>query len=131
VKEGIWWEYAWAYTHLFLVMSIVAVGACLYQVVKSGGSALPHDVKWLLVGSMAFALIAISLIVRTLVPESRSDNARPPRSISRWVAAMAILALGFTGDSIGAARLLAGAALILLVPTVGGMRAWEARGPEV
>jgi low temperature requirement protein LtrA len=131
VKEGIWWEYAWAYTHLFLVMSIVAIGACLYHVMKSGDSALAHDVKWLLVGAMAFALVAVSLIERTLAPDARSDDARPPRSVSKWVAAAAILALGLTGDSIGAARLLAGAVLILLVPAAGGMRAWEARRPEV
>ena len=62
VKVGIWWEIAWAYLHLALVMSIVGVGACLYHVMKSGNSALPHDAKWLLVGATAAALIAVALI---------------------------------------------------------------------
>jgi len=131
VKEGIWWEYAWAYLHLGLVMSIVCVGASLYHVMKSGDSALPHDEKWLLVGAMAFALVAVSAIERTLAPDTRSDHARPPRSLSKWVAAAGILALGLTGASIGAARLLAAVVALLLIPTIGGMRAWEVRRPEV
>lgn len=131
VREGIWWEYAWAYLHLGLVMSIVAVGASLYHVMKSGDATLPHDVKWLLVGAMAFALIAVSTIEHTLEPVGRRKRPRLRAVASKWGVAAAILALGLTGDSIGAARLLLIVVALLLIPTIQGVRLWMNEDPEV
>jgi len=122
-KAGIWWEWAWGYLHLALVMAIVAVGACLYHVVKSGDSALPADTKWLLVGATAFSLVAVATIEFTLEPPVQRGRGRESMA-SKWIVAAAILALGLTGDAIGAGRLLVAIVVLLLIPAGSGMRLW-------
>jgi len=127
IKEGIWWEWAWGYLHLGLVMSMVAVGACLSQVMKSGDSALPANVKWLLVGATAMSLVMVTAIEWTLSP---SGSHRPPRGWPKMLVAASIVVLGLTGQSIGAARLLGIIVALLLIPTIEGSRAWLAQASE-
>jgi low temperature requirement protein LtrA len=130
VKPGVWWEFAWGYLHLGLLMAIVAVGTCLYHVMKSGDSALPHDVKWLLVGAVALALVSVALIEHTLDPAGRKGRYRS-WDAAPWAVAAGILALGATPDAIGAARLFTIVVVLLMIPTLRGVRAWMGEEPEV
>jgi low temperature requirement protein LtrA len=83
IAIGLWWVYFdfvsgrpplartnktlwWVYLHLPLAMGIAAVGASILNVVAHAGEPLPHQVRWLLAGAVAVALISIALILRTL-----------------------------------------------------------------
>jgi low temperature requirement protein LtrA len=62
----------WLYLHLPKTMCIAAAGAAILNVVEHGGEHLPVEVRWLLVGTIAIALISISILMRTIqVPDEQ------------------------------------------------------------
>src|SRR6185503_7152776 len=90
IAIGLWWIYfdfvsgrpplprtnkrlGWIYLHLPVTLGIAAVGASILNVVEHTGEPLPNEVRWLLVGSVAVALISIALILKSLeLPENQS-----------------------------------------------------------
>ena len=122
-REGIWWEFAWGYLHLLLVMAIVAIGACLLHVVASADTTLDPAVQWLLVGASAAVLIALGLMEITIV---RGELARTEVAWGialKFLVALVILSLGFV-ELLGARRLLLIEVGLLAVPIVFGVRLW-------
>ena len=123
-REGVWWEYAWGYSHLALLMSIVVVGACLYHVIVSGESALPEGVRWLLAGATCVALCSVAVLELTLEASSRARRNVQRSAAVKVVVGMAALMAGFTGQSVGAGRMLAILLVCALIPVVLGVRLW-------
>jgi low temperature requirement protein LtrA len=124
VKEGTWWEFAWGYSHLALLMGIVIVGACLYHVVAAGEGALHLEVKRLLAGAAAGAMFAIALLESTLEIKHEQPSDVRLDVVIKVLVGLGALALGLTGDSIRASGLLALFLALALVPIAFGIRAW-------
>jgi low temperature requirement protein LtrA len=139
IAIGIWWvyfdfvsqrmpitrraqTYGWMYLHLPMTIGIVAVGAAVLNVVEHAGQPLTTEVRWLLVGAIAIALISIALLMRTIqIPEQH-------QRIYRWgciatiVSGVIILLLGFSGLS--TIPLLSVLILLLLTPVIYGVAVW-------
>ena len=117
----------WLYAHLPLTAGIATTGAAVLNAIEHVGEPLPPEARWLLVGSVALALFAIAVLLRSL-PHGVID----PRSYRNGIIAIvlvgvAILALGFT--SFQPILLLGSLAVLLLIPVFFGFIAWI-RGME-
>ena len=113
VVFGIWWLYfenlngasfrmirgrgpvIWVYIHLFLAMSITALGVGVEHAVAQGfGHPLEPAVRWLLVGSLASTFATLAIIHFT---DARFDELGGYRSkgiLRVWIA-IAVLIVGF------------------------------------
>jgi low temperature requirement protein LtrA len=138
VAIGLWWIYfdlvshrapissrsqLWAYFHLPLAMAIAAGGAGVLNTVEHAADALPDEVRWLLVGSLAVAILVVAALTRTL--EVRRATPEPYRTaeIALLAGAVLILGVGVTG---WAARATMGSLVILLLVPVGvGLLVWR------
>ena len=136
VAIGLWWIYfdlishrppisrftqAWLYLHLPLVVAIAAGGAGVLNTVEHP-IAPPHAVRWLLVGSLATALVAIAGISRTLEIRHRSPEIYRPAEAAIFAGAVLILGVGLSGW--GAKGSLTAMVVLLLAPIVTGMTVW-------
>lgn len=124
VKEGTRWEHAWGYSHLLLLMCIVAVGACLSHVVASGEAPLVHEVAWLLAGATGVGLFAIALLETTLETDDAERRAVTAGVLAKVVIGVAAIGTGFAGKAVGAGALLGILLTLLVVPVVLGVRLW-------
>jgi len=124
MREGIWWEFVWGYSHLALLMCIVAIGASLAPVFAGGETALPANLKWMLAGSTALALLVLGLIEIALAPDPRGG--RDPRASVgiKFAAGAAALALGLVGGTVNAMALLGGLLGIMAFPVGYEARLW-------
>jgi low temperature requirement protein LtrA len=83
IAIGMWWIYfdfishhppaagratiaRWLYLHLPMTMGIAATGAAVLNVVEHAGEPLTTEVRWLLVGAIALALVCIAILMRTI-----------------------------------------------------------------
>jgi low temperature requirement protein LtrA len=137
VAIGLWWIYfdlvshrapvtrrtqLWVYLHLPLVIAMAAGGAGVLNTVEHAAEPVPDAVRWLLVGSLATAVMSISLITKTLeVRDAQSDLYRTVEA-ALGVSALLILLVGMTGW--GAKASLSAMALLLLVPVAAGTVIW-------
>jgi low temperature requirement protein LtrA len=136
VAIGLWWIYfdlvsnrppvsrktqVWLYLHLPLVISMAAGGAGVLNTVETGG-ALPDPVRWLLVGSLAGAVLSVATLTATLeVRWAQADVYRPMQLV---LLASAILILGVGLTDWGAKVTLASMASLLLAPVAMGIVFW-------
>lgn len=136
---GLWWLYfdliayrlprssqgttvSWMYLHLPLTISIAAVGAAVLNVIEHAGEPLLEDVRWLLVGAIAIALFAVTLLSLTI---QLPDTQRWLYRAARWVlfvASLVCVALGFT--SLDTIPLLLYLILLILAPIFYGIFLW-------
>lgn len=139
ISIGLWWIYfdliphhrprqktnmifLWLYLHLFLTISITAVGASILNVVKHTGEALSGEVRWLLLGSTAMTLLSTALLTRTtqILPEHQRVHEIGRSGL--FVSAFFIVMLGFLPLSV--IPLLIVIVLLLLLPIFFALRVW-------
>lgn len=131
VAIGAWWLYfdlvshrtpapmrtqIWLYLHLPVVMAITAGGAAVLNTVAHATEPLPSGVRWLLVGSLAVVMVAITAI--TLVLEARADHLMLYRAVggTTVVSAFLLVVVGLIEWNTTATL---GAMVILLLLPVG------------
>ena len=134
VAIGLWWLYfdlashrapvsrrtqLWLYLHLPLVMAIAAGGAGVLNTIEHAAEPLPDEVRWLLVGALALALVTIMLITLALEVRSRWPQIYRTVDGAMMVSALLIVAVGLT--SWAAKPTLATMAALLLLPVGAGL----------
>jgi low temperature requirement protein LtrA len=140
VAIGLWWIYfdlvshrapvsrttqLWLYLHLPLVIAIAAGGSGVLNTVEHAGDALPDTVRWLLVGSLAVALVSVVAIVRTLETHRRLSDVYRPAETALLVSALLCLVVGLTDW--GAKASLTALVVLLLAPVATGLYVWLKR----
>jgi low temperature requirement protein LtrA len=139
VAIGLWWVYfdaisqhlpfdtpsktiGWMYLHLPLTAGIVATGAAVFNVVEEAGEPLAAEIRWLLVGAIAVALISSAVLMRSIqIPEEHFQLYRRA-GIATFVSGGIILLLGFS--SLNTIPLLLIAILLMLTPVIYGIVVW-------
>ena len=117
-RERLWW----VYLHLPVTMGIAAVGASILNVVEHTGEPLPREVRLLLVGAIAAALVSIASILKNLkLPESLRRVYRTGAHVT-FIVGVLILLVGLT--SISTIPLLIVLTLLMLVPVLYGILVW-------
>jgi low temperature requirement protein LtrA len=140
VAIGLWWIYfdlvshgapvsrttqLWLYLHLPLVIAIAAGGAGVLNTVEHAGDALPDAVRWLLVGSLAVALVSVVVIARTLETHRRLSDVYRPAEMALLASALLCLVVGLTDW--GAKASLTALVVLLLAPVATGLYVWLKR----
>jgi len=114
-RAGIWWNVAWSYGHLSLAMAVVVIGAAVLNVLAADGPALEANVRWLLCGAVAAALVVIALLETMLRRDPDEPTTLHTSVPLKFGAAALALLLAAVGQSLGA--LLVFGLLLLLVCT--------------
>ena len=140
IGVGLWWIYfdsvshrkpintavstlSWMYLHLPLIASIAAVGAATLNVVEQAGGPMAANVRWLLVSSVAAAMIITALLINVINAGTalHSEINRRGRNAS-FVSAAGVLLMGIV--PLGTISTLMIIVLLLLMPIYFAMRAW-------
>ncbi len=139
IAIGLWWVYfdfvsgrhpiprtskrlGWIYLHLPLTMGITAVGASILNVVEHAGELLPGEVRWILVGAIATALISVALILKSLnLPENQHSIYRTGARVM-FIAGIIVFLAGFA--PIKTIPLLLALIALLLTPVLYGILVW-------
>ena len=137
VAIGLWWIYfdlasheapvsnrtqLWLYLHLPLVIAIAAGGAGVVNTVGRAGEPLPDAVRWLLVGSLAVAILSVVGISRTLEISRRFPVAYRFAVAALTASGVLSLAVGLTDW--GAKASLTAMVVLLLAPVGAGLYVW-------
>jgi low temperature requirement protein LtrA len=137
VAIGLWWTYfdlishrppvprrtqLWLNLHLPLVVAIAAGGAGVLTTIEHASGALPDPVRWLLVGSLAAALLSIAVISLTL--QIRVDAPEIFRTVDIVLVACAGLCLLVGLTDWGAKGSLGAMVVLLLAPVAVGVVVW-------
>ncbi|MPZ68024.1 MAG: hypothetical protein GEU71_00655 [Actinobacteria bacterium] len=137
VAIGLWWIYfdlvshrppvsrltqIWVYVHLPLVIAIGAGGAGVLNTIEHVEEPLPDTVRWLLVGSLAAALVSMAIISQTL--EERRVHRKLYSSAQKAMVTGAVVALVVGTTGWGAKASLTAMAVLLLLPIAVGTAAW-------
>lgn len=142
VAVGLWWIYfdlvshrapvsrltqIWSNLHLPMVMAIAAAGAAVVNTVEHAGEPLTDEIRWLLVGSVAVALITVTALTLTLETRRTQERLYLVSERTMLLAAAAALVVGLTGWD---ARTTLLAMVVLLLGTVyTGLRVWAGMEP--
>src|SRR3712207_5109147 len=105
-RSGNWWSSAWSYLHLPLVMAIAALGAAVLNVLAADSPTLPANVRWLLCGAVAVALIVIGVLETMLRPDPEEPTTLRTSVTLKFAAGAFILALAIWGSRLGVLALL-------------------------
>jgi low temperature requirement protein LtrA len=137
VAIGLWWIYfdlishrppvpkrtqIWLNLHFPLVVAIAAGGAGVLNTIEHEAGVLPDAVRWLLVGSLAAALLSIALISWTLL--IRAHQPELYRTVDLVLVACAILSLGVGLTNWAAKGSLGAMVVLLLAPIAVGVVVW-------
>jgi low temperature requirement protein LtrA len=145
VAIGLWWIYfdlissrppisgrtqLWLYLHLPFVIAIAAGGAGVLNTVEHAGDAVPDDVRWLLVGSLAVAVASVAAISRTLEIRRRYAAVYRPAEAALIISGLLSLVVGLTGW--GAKMSLSAMVVLLSAPVATGLIVWlKHTDPEI
>jgi low temperature requirement protein LtrA len=144
VAIGLWWIYfdlishrapvarstqLWLYLHLPMVIAMAATGAATLNTVEHASEPMSSSVRWLLVGAIATAVLAV--VALTLILQVRRQNPEVYDIADRFllVGAALILAVGLTAW--GAKATLLAVVLLLLIPVAAGLTVWAKHGEFV
>jgi low temperature requirement protein LtrA len=134
IAIGLWWVYfdlvshrapvsnrtqLWLYLHLPLVIAIAAGGAGVVNTVASAGSAVPDAVRWLLVSSLAVALVSVAAIASTLEMHRRLERVYRPAEAALLISGLLSVGVGLT--EWGAKTTLTVMAALLATPVATGL----------
>jgi low temperature requirement protein LtrA len=137
VAIGLWWTYfdlashrepvpkytqLWLYLHFPFVVAIAAGGAGVLNTIGHEANALPDEVRWLLSGALAAALLSIALIAATL--RIRTEAPELYRTVDVVLIGCALLCLGVGLTDWGAKGSLTALVLLLLAPVAVGILVW-------
>jgi low temperature requirement protein LtrA len=137
VAVGLWWLYfdlvshrapisrltqLWLYLHLPLVMGIAAGGAAVLDTVQHATEPLPGEVRWLLVGSMACAMLTVVALTLTLAERRRFERVYLVAERALVFGAAAALVVGLTDW--GAKTSLLVMVVLMLGTVYTGLRVW-------
>jgi low temperature requirement protein LtrA len=139
IAIGLWWVYfdfvshhkpmtgpaatfGWMYLHLSMTTGIVATGAAVLNVVEHAGESLPPEVRWLLVGAIAVALISTAVLMRSIQIPAEHRQIYRRGGIVTFISGVIILLLGFSG--LNTIPLLVLLILLLLTPVIYGVTVW-------
>jgi low temperature requirement protein LtrA len=142
VAIGLWWlcfdlvshrapisrlTQPWLYLHLPLVMAIVAGGAAVLETVRHAPDPLPDEVRWLLVGSLAVAMVAVAALTLTIQARRTYETVYLVAERALLVGAAAALGVGLT--TWGAKTSLIVMVWLLLGTVYTGLRVWARTAP--
>lgn len=123
-RSGIWWGLAWSYLHLPLALAVAALGAAVLDVLATNGPVIAANLRWLVCGAVAAALLTIALLEMTL----RRDPDEPTRlhtSVLLKVTAAALaLLIAALGGSLGGLSVLVLLLLVVGTQMVYGTYVW-------
>jgi low temperature requirement protein LtrA len=137
VAISLWWIYfdlishrppvprrtqLWLNLHFPLVVAIAAGGAGVLNTIERASVALPDPVRWLLVDSLAVALLSIAVISLTL--QIRVDAPEIYRTVDLVLVACAGLSLLVGLTDWGAKGSLGAMVVLLLAPVAVGVVVW-------
>ena len=137
VAIGLWWIYfdlvshrapmsrrtqLWLYLHLPLVIAMAAGGAGVLNTVEHATKPLPDAVRWLLVGSLAVALLSVALITQTL--EVRREQPELYRTAQATMLVGLVLGMCVGLTDLGAKASLTSMVILLLAPVAAGLVVW-------
>jgi low temperature requirement protein LtrA len=138
IAIGLWWIYfdlvshrtpisrrtqLWLYLHLPLVIAMAAGGAGVLNTIERANEPLPDSVRWLLVGSLATALLSVALITNTL--EIRRSHPDVYRAAEAAMLVGVILGLSVGLTDLGAKSSLTAMVVLLMVPVAAGLIVWR------
>jgi low temperature requirement protein LtrA len=141
VAIGLWWLYfdlasqrapvprftqTWMYLHFPLVIAMGAGGAGVLNTIEHAAEPLPGEVRWLLVGSLAVAILSTAAITRVLEVRRRLVALYRTAGWTMLVSALLIVTVGLSGW--GAKASLGAMVLLLLLPIVAGLAVWVKSG---
>ncbi len=146
IAIGLWWLYfdaisqhlpihtqsktiVFMYLHLPLTAGIVATGAAVFNTVAEAGAPLTPEIRWLLVGATAVALISCAILMRSIqIPEAYFQLYRR-NGIATFMSGVIILLLGLTNlNTIPLMVIVIG---LMLTPVLYGIAVWVTlRGAE-
>ncbi len=121
-KDGALWTTMWMYAHLPVTAGIAMTGAVILNVIEAAGTQLPADVRWLLVGAVATALVGIALMIQSLHDADRDPRTHRIGQGVMLLSASVIVASGAT--SIPTIPLLVLLTVLLLAPIFFGFLSW-------
>jgi len=137
VAIGLWWIYfdlvsyrapvprrtqLWLNLHFPMVVAIAAGGAAVLNTVEHSGRPLPDAVRWLLVGSLAAAMLSDALIAWTLEIRRTQPELYRTAEIALPACALLCSAVGLTDW--GAKASLSAMVVLLLAPVAAGTAVW-------
>ena len=137
VAIGLWWIYfdlvshrapmsrrtqLWLYLHLPLVIAIAAGGAGVLNTVEHATEPLPDAVRWLLVSSLAAALLSVALITQTLEVRRAQPELYRTAQAAMLVSLLTGLCIGLT--DLEAKASLTSMVILLLAPVAAGLVVW-------
>jgi low temperature requirement protein LtrA len=140
VAIGLWWIYfdlvshrapvsrrtqLWLYLHLPLVVAIAAGGAGVLNTIEHAADAPPDAVRWLLVGSLAVAMVSVAAIAWTLEIRTRFLAIYRPAGAALILSGLLCLGVGLTDW--GAKLSLTAMVVLLTGPVVTGLILWLKR----
>jgi low temperature requirement protein LtrA len=141
VAIGLWWIYfdlvshrepiasrsqLWLHLHLPLAMAIAAGGAGVLNTVEHA-DLLPDEVRWLLVGSLAVAIVVVAALTRTIEARRATPRTYRTAEIALVTSTLLVLVVGLTGW--GARATLGSMVILLLVPVVVALLVWRKQTP--
>jgi low temperature requirement protein LtrA len=137
IAIGMWWVYfdlvshrepvsrrtqLWSYLHFPLVVAIAAEGAGVLNTVEGASEPLPGEVRWLLVGALAVAMISVVLLTLTLELRRARPEIYRSADLAILISAVAILGVGLTDW--GSKATLGALVVLLLAPVAVGLAVW-------
>jgi low temperature requirement protein LtrA len=143
IAIGMWWVYfdlishrppvsrrtqLWSYLHFPLVVAIAAEGAGVLNTVEGASEPLPDEVRWLLVGALALAMVSVVLLTLTLELRRAQPEIYRSADVALLVSAAATLGVGLTDW--GSKTTLGALVLLLLTPVAVGLAVWLKRVPD-
>jgi low temperature requirement protein LtrA len=100
-KKGIWWQAAWGYSHLPMLLGLTGNGAGVVAILTAEEYYLVDPQRWLLCGAVAVVLLAIGMIELTLAPEEEEKLQAPVRRVFQRILRFGMSALALVVGLLG------------------------------
>lgn len=104
------------------MIAIAAGGAAVLNTVEDANEPLPGAVRWLLVGSLAAALVSVVLLTETL--EAKVTYPEIYRAADLVMVAGAVLSRGVGLTDWGAKAGMGAMVVLLFAPVIAGLMVW-------